>query len=82
VVDDPSNRVDQVVVHPSAPLLVAGVPSDGLDVSASDLDELLRVDTKEWKAELPPIEEHFATFGERLPSCLGEELEALRLRLG
>ena len=36
----------------------------------------------EWKAELPLIEEHFAIFGDRLPSRLREELDALRRRLG
>jgi phosphoenolpyruvate carboxykinase (GTP) len=58
------------------------IPTDGLDVPAADMDELLRVDAEEWRAELPSIEEHYATFGERLPEVLRDELEALRKRLG
>jgi phosphoenolpyruvate carboxykinase (GTP) len=58
------------------------IPTDGLDVSASDMDELLRVDVDEWRHELPSIEEHYAVFGDRLPSVLRDELEALRKRLG
>jgi phosphoenolpyruvate carboxykinase (GTP) len=57
------------------------IPSDGLDVPSEDMDELLKVDRNEWKAELPLIEQHFAIFGDRLPEALREELEALRKRL-
>jgi phosphoenolpyruvate carboxykinase (GTP) len=57
------------------------IPSEGLDVPKKDMDELLKVDGDEWKAELPLIEEHFAIFGDRLPEGLREELEALRKRL-
>jgi len=57
------------------------IPSDGLDVSAGDMDKLLAVDAGEWKAELPLIEEHYAIFGDRLPPALRDELEALRKRL-
>jgi phosphoenolpyruvate carboxykinase (GTP) len=55
---------------------------DGVDVSPDDMAELLRVDTGEWRGELPSIEEHFATFGDRLPTALREQLRALGERLG
>jgi phosphoenolpyruvate carboxykinase (GTP) len=58
------------------------IPVEGLDVSPTDMTELLRVDVDDWKAELPLIEGHFAIFGDRLPAALNEELEALRDRLG
>jgi phosphoenolpyruvate carboxykinase (GTP) len=58
------------------------IPIDGIDVTPADMDELLRVDTDEWRDELPSIEEHYAIFGDRLPAALGDELEALRKRLG
>jgi phosphoenolpyruvate carboxykinase (GTP) len=74
-----TEAVDTPIGYVPAP---HAIPTEGLDVPASDMDELLRVDIDEWKAELPMIEEHFATFGDRLPSRLREELEALRLRLG
>ncbi len=54
----------------------------GLNVDASDLKELLRVDSEDWKSEIPLIKEHFATFGDKLPAGLKEELAALEKRLG
>jgi phosphoenolpyruvate carboxykinase (GTP) len=54
----------------------------GLDVSADDLKELLRVDAEAWKAELPDIERHFSQFGDKLPERLSKQLEELRKRLG
>ncbi len=54
---------------------------EGLDVSAEAMAELLKADRDGWKAELPLIKEHFATFGERLPRGLADELDALEKRL-
>jgi phosphoenolpyruvate carboxykinase (GTP) len=67
---------------------VGYVPAEGsLDVSGLDLDPaevaaVTAVDPAEWRAELPGIEEWFATIGERLPTGMRDELDALRLRLG
>jgi phosphoenolpyruvate carboxykinase (GTP) len=58
-----------------------GIDTDGLDVAPDDMAELLRVDTEEWRAEVPSIEEHYATLGERLPVELRDELDALEKRL-
>jgi len=58
------------------------IDTDGLDVSASDMAELLRVDVEGWRAEVPRIRDHFATFGDRLPVELEEQLDALEHRLG
>ncbi len=58
------------------------IPTEGLDVPAADMDELLRVDVDEWRGELPVIEEHFASFGDHLPPALADQLAALRQRLG
>jgi phosphoenolpyruvate carboxykinase (GTP) len=55
---------------------------DGLDVDPADVAAALAVDHDEWRAELPLIEEWFATIGESLPTSMRDELEALRLRLG
>jgi phosphoenolpyruvate carboxykinase (GTP) len=57
------------------------IPSEGLDLSAEDLTELLRVDNQEWRDEIPSIEEHYAQFGASLPSVLRDQLEALGKRL-
>ncbi|HJO05669.1 MAG TPA: phosphoenolpyruvate carboxykinase (GTP) [Acidobacteriota bacterium] len=53
----------------------------GLDIPASDLEELLRVDIDGWQQEIPQIEQYYEQFGERLPQALTEQLDALRSRL-
>jgi phosphoenolpyruvate carboxykinase (GTP) len=42
---------------------------------------LLRVDPEEWRTEVPSIEEHFDSIGDRLPQALRDELAALEKRL-
>jgi phosphoenolpyruvate carboxykinase (GTP) len=54
---------------------------DGLDVDQTDLEELLAVNVDEWRAEVPLIREHFATFGDRLPSQLTEAVNDLEQQL-
>ena len=58
------------------------IDTEGLDVAKEDMAELLRVDVEGWRAEVPLIRRHFATFGERLPVELDEQLDALAQRLG
>jgi phosphoenolpyruvate carboxykinase (GTP) len=55
---------------------------EGLDAPLADIEAALAVDTEEWKAELPLIEEWFDKIGEKLPTSMRDELEALKLRLG
>jgi len=57
------------------------INTDGLDVADADMDELLRVDADDWRAELPLIREHLSQFGERLPAALTKQVEALERRL-
>lgn len=52
-----------------------------LDVDSADVAEALAVDPAEWRAELPQIEEWFAFLGEKLPSGVRDEFEALKQRL-
>jgi phosphoenolpyruvate carboxykinase (GTP) len=59
---------------------------DALDVSDLNLargqiDELLRVDSDGWRAELDDIESHFERFGDRLPTELHDQLAHLAKRL-
>jgi phosphoenolpyruvate carboxykinase (GTP) len=54
---------------------------EGVDVSKEDIEELLRVDTDEWRAEVPLIREHYALFGDRLPHELAEAIDTLERRL-
>jgi phosphoenolpyruvate carboxykinase (GTP) len=53
----------------------------GLDLSDAALDQLLEVDSEAWKAQLPQVHEHYAQFGDNLPSELREQLAALERRL-
>jgi phosphoenolpyruvate carboxykinase (GTP) len=57
------------------------IDTDGLDVAASDMEELLSVDLDAWRAEVPLIEQHYSAFGDRLPRALRDELAALASRL-
>ena len=55
---------------------------DGLDVSEADVAEALAVNPEEWRGEIPSIEEWFDFVGEKLPSGIRDEFEALKHRLG
>ncbi len=62
---------------------VDAIDHTGLEgVTDADLQELLRVDADGWKQEVASIREHYATFGDRLPQALRDELETLAQRLG
>jgi phosphoenolpyruvate carboxykinase (GTP) len=58
-----------------------GINTTGLNVSAEDMAELLRVDIEEWRAQLPQFRAHLAKF-DRLPPELNAQLDALEKRLG
>lgn len=53
----------------------------GLDVDPSDVGEALTVYADEWRQELPGIEEWFEFVGEKLPTGVRDEFEALKQRL-
>jgi hypothetical protein len=52
------------------------VPPDG-----SRDPEALALKPEEWRTELPLIEEWFAKIGDKVPTALTDELDALRHRL-
>jgi len=54
----------------------------GLDIPATDMRELLSVDSAAWKSEIPDIEKHFAQFGDRLPERMKKQLDEMSKRLG
>jgi phosphoenolpyruvate carboxykinase (GTP) len=54
----------------------------GLDLSARQLEELMKVDPEEWRVQLPQIHQHFASFGDALPDELRRQLDVLEERLG
>ena len=55
---------------------------DGLDVSAEDMAELLRIDLDAWQGEIPQVEEYLSQFGDKLPQRMSAQLAALKERLG
>ena len=58
-----------------------GLDTDGLEIAADDLAALLASTPAEWLAEIEPIREFYATFGDRLPGELRAQLDALEQRL-
>ncbi len=58
-----------------------GINTQDLDVSDETMARLLEVDPEGWEAQLPQMKEHYAEFGDRLPSELRAQLEALEQRL-
>ena len=55
--------------------------TSGLDVKPTHLAELLSVDNPGWLEAVPQIRDHFATFGDRLPSELTTALNELESSL-
>jgi phosphoenolpyruvate carboxykinase (GTP) len=58
----------------------AGLTLAGLKISPEALDELFRVDAEDWEADLGDVREFFGKFGEKLPSELRKEYEAVKGR--
>jgi phosphoenolpyruvate carboxykinase (GTP) len=77
IVDRLEGRADTI----SSPIGLLPVPGaldvEGLDLTQEQLDILLTVDTAVWREEAALIGDHYATFGDRLPAKLGEELASL-----
>ena len=64
------------------PLGEGGIPLEGLEISEEAMAKLVEVDPDQWRQQLPQMREHYARFGDRLPSELRAEFEALEQRLG
>jgi phosphoenolpyruvate carboxykinase (GTP) len=58
------------------------IDTDGADVSDEEMRELLSVDPGLFKQQLPQVKEHLARFGDKLPTGITAQLEALEQRLG
>ncbi|MFM8266031.1 MAG: phosphoenolpyruvate carboxykinase domain-containing protein, partial [Acidimicrobiia bacterium] len=77
-VDGESSAVKTPVgLVPSA----SALDTAGLDVPRGDLEEILRFDAEGWASAVPQIKEHYAKFGDHLPSALHESLAALEREL-
>ena len=64
------------------PVGEGGIDTQGLDVSAADMEQLLAVDVEGWQQQLKQISEHYAKFGSRRPAELDAQLAELERRLG
>ncbi len=64
------------------PVGEGGIDTTGLDVSPDTMTRLLEVDVEGWNAQMPQLQQHYAEFGEKLPSELRSQLEALEQRVG
>ncbi|MEA3018833.1 MAG: phosphoenolpyruvate carboxykinase [Actinomycetota bacterium] len=53
----------------------------GLGLATGTVEALVSIDEQDWRDELPLIEAHLATFGDRLPRALKDELSSLEKRL-
>jgi phosphoenolpyruvate carboxykinase (GTP) len=73
-----AHAVDTPIGRLPAP---ADLDTDGLNLSAADLEKLLNVDIAGWQAEVPLIKQHFAKFGSHLPDGLNREVADLDQRL-
>ncbi len=76
--DGTANAVETPVGFVPAP---GAIDRTGLDMTQEQVERVLRVDLDEWRAELPLIEEWFATLGDTLPSQLADELATLKARV-
>ena len=73
-----ATAVDTAIGHLPHP---DDLDTTGLDVSAQDLAELLRVDAAGWMGAVPQIREHYAQFGSKLPTALADALDQLEAAL-
>ena len=78
-IDGQAQAVETPIGHVPTP---EALDTEGLDMTAEELAEALKVDVEEWKAEIPQITEWFEKFGDDLPAVLWTELDGLKARLG
>jgi phosphoenolpyruvate carboxykinase (GTP) len=73
----------EAVETPVGLLPAAGeIDTEGLDISAEAMEELLSVDVEKVKEQLPQVKAHLAEFGDKLPAEVSAQLAALEQRLG
>ena len=64
------------------PVGAGGIETVGLDISRGAMDQLLEVDPECWIDQVPQMREHYARFGDTVPSELRAQFEELERRLG
>ena len=61
---------------------IDGIDTSGLDVDNHAMEKLLEVNSESWNREVPLIEEHLSSIGERLPVEMTSQLNDLKSRIG
>ncbi len=61
---------------------IDGIDTKGLDLDSSAMAKLLEVNSESWSEEIPLIEEHLGSIGERLPVEMTSQLNDLKSRIG
>jgi len=83
---DVRTRVDSRVGARKSPIGLLPEEGDldlkGMDISSEDMKELMKVDSMEFRAGIPDIEQYFAKFGNRVPERLKKQLKEFIERLG
>ncbi|MGB8404901.1 MAG: phosphoenolpyruvate carboxykinase (GTP) [Mycobacterium sp.] len=78
-------RIEHQAEGASTPIGIVPSAADldlsGLDVDTADVAEALAVNADEWRNEVPLIEEWFEFVGEKLPTGIKDEFDALKHRL-
>jgi len=77
-VEGTGESIDTPIGRVPAP---TAIDTSGLDIDAATLTKLVSVDPESWRQEVPQIEAHYASLGERLPEALKDELRELEKRL-
>ena len=77
-VDGKSNAVKTSIGYLPSP---TDIDTNGMSIDAADLDALLSLDTNGWRTAVPQIREHYAQFGDKLPSKLAASLTELESAL-
>ncbi len=79
------DRIEQKAGGKTTPIGIVPTADDldlsGLDVDSADVNEALAVNVAEWREEIPLIEEWFEFVGEKLPTGIKDEFDALKHRL-
>ena len=76
--DGKANAIKTAIGYLPAP---EDIDTVGLKVDASDMNTILTLDSDGWKQALPQIKDHYAQFGDKLPSSLAQQLSTLESAL-
>eukprot|EP00126_Sphaerothecum_destruens_P004764 Sdes_comp18371_c0_seq6m8163 len=79
------DRIDKKVNARDSPIGLLPYPEDidvnGLDISSSNLNDLLKVDSKRLLHDLQDTEEYFSQFGNRLPKGIHRQLNRVATKI-